>query len=869
MSDALAEKNRSKRERWVYFWALLSLAAAVVLLWDYLSLRENLLGVRTIAVNFFFNPLLPSFAGHALLMAAIYFLFRRRPLPVVLFWLSTLLILALSSGWKRFLASAGMLLLCLIWTGMGRLLAGKLFPPESRHWSLSLGLGIAGTSLVVSYLAWTRLLYSGVLWLLLLLLLILTRKVWRLRFPGELREGWQDFQNRWSLGRAIALEGLFLLFVFLWVAASPPETDSDAVRFYWPYLKLLRAEHGFVYLPFQWSYIIPQAGLAYAVTSLLLVGEEAARWSMLACWLVLAGILLRCRKSGAEPDRSVIGASLALLFSSCPLLLSVTGSFMQDAFVCMVAAIMTMVALEGCAERPALFWPAFGTLIGLGWCAKYTLLAYAVPLGLLALFRSLRRSGLSRTLLFLPLGGVCSFLAAAPWLWNSYRQSQNPLFPFLKNFFPSPTWPYFAGTANLSNFQFQTGWKKWVLWPWDMTFHSDRYVEGYPGTIGLVLLVFVGLLIPAMIWRRWKESSFLFVAVSGTLLLWQVTPYMRYWLPGLWLLGLTVSYGTVCWLRDSRLQTGFALVCLALALAHPLFSMAVSWSDPKGWPWDYFSGRITRQGYLERNYPGFADLGQTSWLSQNFQRVWFTSYEGAGHLKVTPLDSSIWEMGYHVPKSLFARLRYLGSAGCAYWIVDSQAEHVRWYRALGLARFYWDDDSLRLRSGPVRVYQMKPVERIFQEIRALQQPGSDLMKDGDFEIAENDTLRFWMHYGEPLWAEAPAGSPSGAHHVVVSATTSWYQTVPVPAGVKKVELRGWLKAADPASRALARPQLTWNDNQGKTIGEPSQEIAVLPQWQPFSMRVEVPPLAESAVIWVAVGEKSPPCAFDDFHLVVE
>jgi hypothetical protein len=164
---------------------------------------------------------------------------------------------------------------------------------------------------------------------------------------------------------------------------------------------------------------------------------------------------------------------------------------------------------------------------------------------------------------------------------------------------------------------------------------------------------------------------------------------------------------------------------------------------------------------------------------------------------------------------------------------------------------------------------MKPVEQIFQEIQSLRQPGSDLIKDGDFEASENDTLRFWMRYGEPRWLEDPTGPPGHAHHVVVSATTSWYQTVPVPSGVTMVELRGRLRAADPASRAQGRPQLTWNDSQGEKISESNRAFEALPEWQPFSLKLEVPPGAESAVIWVAVGDNSPPCAFDDFHLAVQ
>ena len=63
--------------------------------------------------------------------------------------------------------------------------------------------------------------------------------------------------------------------VFLIVAAAAPELRSDAIRIYWPYVKLMKHSQGFFDLPFHFSYIIPQAGLSYAASVFLLLRIES------------------------------------------------------------------------------------------------------------------------------------------------------------------------------------------------------------------------------------------------------------------------------------------------------------------------------------------------------------------------------------------------------------------------------------------------------------------------------------------------------------------------------------------------------------------------------------------------------------------
>lgn len=851
---------------------LLMAAGFAAAFWYYLQLSRNL-SPRQAAVEFFFKTLLPAMTAHALLMTAVYFLFKKNMRAVLLFWGISFLCLLAVSGWARGSSLLALIGLAVLLVVAGFSIANKLFYVPTINWGICLALGISMSSFLCSYLAWIHWLSFGVIGLLLLLPLIFLFffRQWKKTFLEWIRMEWEHFSLCWSYPQAMALEGFFLVLVYLIVASSTPEGSSDAIRFYWPYLKSLKHFHGFFDLPYQWSYVIPQAGLAYASAFYLTLGEQGVRWAMMLAWIALsASVAFQIRKNSAcGESASAPVTALTMIMASCPLVLTVTSSLMQDNFVCLMAVLLGVITLEGRVDRAWIFWISWGAFLGLCWCSKYTLIAYAAPLGLIALCRSWKNNGLARTLAGMGLGGVSSLMVAAPWLWRSYHQSGNPVFPFFKTYFSSAIWPNFAGTANLSNFKFAQGWQKWVLWPFDMTYHSNHYNEGYPGTIGLTLLVLLAFSLPILVRGNWRNRLLLLVAVTGTLLLWQVTPYMRYWLPGLWLFTLAVSQGTAHWMSRRSWQLGLSLAAVIISLIHPLFSMAVRWGDTKGWPWNYYSNRISEVDYLDRVFPGTGQLRQKGWKSAGYPRVWFTGYEGVGHLDVMPLDSTIWEMEYHGAQGLRSRIRYLGSTDCAYWFIDINAEHIRWYRALGLARYFWTDENLIATAGPVRVFRMASSEKILNSIESSRVPGTDLLIDGGFEKGDLGTLRFWMNYGEPLWLDSPVGAKEGCKYTVVNRTTCWYQTVPVPRQVSEMVLSFWIRKTGKDKNAVAVPKLQWLNEKGETLSEASQPFEAGENWTECHFSAPVPRGSDSAMLYLSVRNSSEPCGYDEVHLRVK
>jgi hypothetical protein len=282
---------------------------------------------------------------------------RLHALSALIFWGVSLAGLLALGGLGVSRSFLGLVLIALILMAIGDRTSLLIMPPKVRSWPLALGFGIALTSMIGAVLSVFHIFQDWVLGLILLggLVWSLRRRVRSLL--QEFRLKWTHMCTVWNFSHMLALEGVFLVTAFLIVAAASPELKSDAIRIYWPYVKLMKQSHGFFDLPFHFSYIIPQAGLSYAASIFLLLGSRAVRWAMLLPWLALVGIvasrfnLANVDSSNRAP--SGVGVLLALVVASCPVMLWVTSSLMQDTFVCLVAVLFATICMWGKSpEKP-------------------------------------------------------------------------------------------------------------------------------------------------------------------------------------------------------------------------------------------------------------------------------------------------------------------------------------------------------------------------------------------------------------------------------------------------------------------------------------------------------------------------------------
>jgi len=864
----------------------LSLLLGFVLLalafWKYTTLPAQF-EYRHRIVHIFNEHFLPVVVVHFAIFAVLLLALRIRPRTACVYWLATAVWLLALGGPERAVSFFLIVVFTAFLLLIGMAVAESIMEPDSRSLGLYLALGIGAVATLVPYLAWLHILGF---WVLLPLfagvsLLVILRMRHQLR--QRMAAAWKEVDSQWTASLALAIEAAVVIAAYVVVAGSPPETNADAVRFYWPYIRWMERLEGFVDLPQQWSYVIPQAAVGFSSALFVLFGGTVVRWTMLLSWAAMVGIGARllwprsrsdegATDAGEPPTEGTltgVGLAITVVVAACPTLLLATTSLATDTFATMVVVLMAVILIGGRRPESLAFWIFVGALVGLNWSTKYTSIAYAAPLCLVALWRALKVASFRRVPLYLSASMVGLLLTAGPWLWNSYRLSGNPIFPLLPNVFPSEVWPYRSGIGNLIDFQMPQGWWQKVLLPLGMTYKTGLHAGGYyHGALGLVLVLLLIIALPALRRSSWRSRCLVASGVVGTLALWQMTTYVRYWLPGLWLVGLGITPGAAEWIRGRRVRVVFVSAAGTIAVYQILFAMVNVWSDPDGWPWKYYRGGMSDEAYLDRGLPGFAALKRVPELNQGWPRIWFTSAGIVGHLPVLPLEAAIWEMDSHTQDAWGARVKYLASLGCRYWVVNEDSGDEFWIRATGLARFFWDEKSRIATAGPYGVFRVKTANEIFKEVDSHNPPGSELLADGGFESFRNGRLLFWMKYANPTLQADAVGAKEGSGYVIVSDDNSWIQVVPIPRGVKKLELSQWMKRANPEQPSAGQLVLNWVNADGQRIGVCSQTCAAGPEWTEYRMPVEVPHGAESASIYAIASHGTGSVCVDDSHFRV-
>ncbi|HVN82892.1 MAG TPA: hypothetical protein VMW38_28170, partial [Terriglobia bacterium] len=307
------------------------------------------------AIRYFLAFLLPTALVHMLLLIFIVKAFRLKATACSIYWALSILAFLVKGGWGRMAAFIMVVAFAVVLWAWGKALGKRILPVEESRFGISLTLGILACSYLGALLCWVHLYTWWMLAIVAAVGLWLTASEFRMAW-ARLPVKWHALNSQWSLATTVTLEGLFLVGLFLFVAATAPEMKSDALRFYWPYLKMLKANSGFFSIPYQWSYVIPQSGLGYAGVLYLLLGGVSVRWSMMLAWVALIAMVASHKGDRLHPA----ALALALVIAACPMILLVTGSLMQDTFVCLAVVALATVCLQGDTSQPGTFWVAVG-----------------------------------------------------------------------------------------------------------------------------------------------------------------------------------------------------------------------------------------------------------------------------------------------------------------------------------------------------------------------------------------------------------------------------------------------------------------------------------------------------------------------------
>ncbi len=252
-----------------------------------------------------------------------------------------------------------------------------------------------------------------------------------------------------------------------------------------------------------------------------------------------------------------------------------------------------------------------------------------------------------------------------------------------------------------------------------------------------------------------------------------------------------------------------------------------------------------------------------------------------GYLQLLPMETTVWELSLHALEPR-ARVQYLSSSRCAYWVVQEDDEDAFWFKAEGISQFFWKETNLVVRAGPLCVYRMPSAEEALRDFDSRAAPGTDLLLDGGFENGKDGKLKFWRPEGDAGWISPNVEAAEGRGCARVGPMGEMRQDVPLPPGVHKVEFVASLRPArynepttirydlnvigyeqDPATIPPEKQRLPDYSLPGK-----QEKVAVVGPWQTSRAVISIPSLARYiAVTFNGTGEQGETW-IDSVHLYV-
>lgn len=370
----------------------------------------------------------------------------------------------------------------------------------------------------------------------------------------------------WRQRAAFAL----LLFVLSiqWFAALEPESSADGMGMHLAICTDIAAHHAFTYRPdsYLWAVMPMAADFTYAI-AYLLGGEGAASLLNFALLALLAAVIVRAARRFVPVETAWL---IAAFFASTPLVNLVTGSLFIENFVAVMIAGMALELwrYRETGERAALV--AAAILGGTACSAKFGACAFLIVTVACAA-PELRRRRAGRLAI---VAAATLLLFATPPYAVAYAMTHNPVFPFLNARFPSPVLDRSFEFRN-NEFTQPLTWRT----PFDLTFHTHRYIEGLDGALGFAWLLLIPLAIVALIAaRNYGARIAAVIGVAAGLIVMASQPYARYIYPAMPLLAIAFA-GLVARFRAHHRAFTFAL----LAYAAACIAVNIYFTSTSGW----------------------------------------------------------------------------------------------------------------------------------------------------------------------------------------------------------------------------------------------------------------------------------------------
>jgi glycosyltransferase involved in cell wall biosynthesis len=362
----------------------------------------------------------------------------------------------------------------------------------------------------------------------------------------------------------------FVLLVFVlgihWLIVPQPEASADGLAMHLAIPVNISLHHSLTFRPARILWSVMPMGADWCYTMVYLLGGEfAARLLNFAMLLLLEALIYVAVRRWVTP---AIAFVILALFASTSIVQLVTGSlFVENFLAAMVVGMAVATWRFGETGKRRWLYTA-AVLGGTALAIKLGGLAYIIailPFAAIEVRRQWRRLG-ARPALACGMALALLLAAALPAYAIAWRMTGNPLFPFLNQRFPSPILDHAASFADPRFTQPLT-----LRTPFDLTFHSDRYYEGRPGSLGFqyLLLAPLGLLAVVVIQRRAARCAAI-VSLVGGLIVLELLPNARYLYPSLPLLLVPLA-ALLGWLAPGGVRRAIITLAVACVLLNTWF----------------------------------------------------------------------------------------------------------------------------------------------------------------------------------------------------------------------------------------------------------------------------------------------------------
>jgi hypothetical protein len=440
----------------------------------------------------------------------------------------------------------------------------------------------------------------------------------------------------------------FILLTFVlgipWLIVPQPESSADGLAMHLAIPANIALHHIFTYQPGRifWSVMPMGADWCYTIVYLL-GGEFAARLLNFGMLLLVEALLYRAARRFVSP---AIAFLILALFASTGLVELVTGSmFIENFLAAMIVGLAAALWRFGDTGKARFLYTA-AVLGGTALATKFGAMAYvlvALPVAGVEIRRQWERLR-PRPALSIGIACVLLLAAALPAYIISWRLTGDPVYPFLNRTFPSPLVDRsvsFMDPRFRQPIAFST--------PYDLIFHTDRYIEGRPGSLGFQYLLLAPLGLAALLAiRRRPALSAAVLSVCAAAIILKALPNARYLYPALPLAWVPLA-AMLGWLTPGAVRRALIAVAVACVLLNTWFMEAS----------DYYHGdfyersplsRAMRQVYTHKAAP-MREIGQY----MNREHPGAPVFLAAGS-ELAAFNAEVYAIGWH-QYGVYARLQ--------------------------------------------------------------------------------------------------------------------------------------------------------------------------------------------------------------------